>query len=339
MSRRAVIFGCGGPELTAREAAFFGAQRPWGFILFRRNVETPEQVRKLTQALRACVDDPAAPVLVDQEGGRVQRLGPPNWPKYPAARAYGEVSPDPVERQAVTRLGGRLIASDLLAVGINVDCAPVLDVPAVDAHDIVGDRAYAATAQEVAALGRAAADGLLGGGVLPVIKHMPGHGRATSDSHERLPVVSASIRALAEDFAPFRACADLPAAMTAHVVYTALDAARPATASRIVIDRVIRGDIGFGGLLLSDDLSMKALKGDFESRARSVLDAGCDIVLHCNGAMGEMQAVAAGARPLEGASARRADAALATIAKGPVPFDVESSRERFEQAFVGRAAA
>jgi len=312
VSCRAVIFGCSGLELTAREAGFFRAARPWGFILFRRNVTSPEQLRRLTQALRESIGDPDAPVLVDQEGGRVQRLGPPHWPKYPPGRAYGETAADLPERRGLAWLGARLIAADLMAVGVNVDCAPVLDVPAPGAHDVIGDRAYAASAEEVAALGRAAADGLLAGGVLPVIKHMPGHGRAMTDSHERLPVVEAPLAALAGDFAPFRACADLPAAMTAHVVYAALDSARPATAS---------------------------LKGDFESRARMALDAGCDIVLHCNGDMAEMQAVAAGARPLEGTSADRAEAALARIANGPEPFDAEAGRRRFAQAFEGLTAA
>jgi beta-N-acetylhexosaminidase len=339
VSRRAVIFGCSGPELTAPEADFFRATRPWGFILFRRNVASPEQVRRLTNALRESIGDPTAPVLADQEGGRVQRLGPPHWPKYPPGRAYGETAADPVERQGLAWLGARLIAADLMAVGINVDCAPVLDVPTPGAHDVIGDRAYGASPDAVAALGRAAAEGLLAGGVLPVIKHMPGHGRAMSDSHQRLPTVSAPLAALASDFAPFRACADLPAAMTAHVVYAAIDSERPATASKPVIERVIRGDIGFRGLLLSDDLSMKALKGDFESRARMALEAGCDIVLHCNGDMAEMQAVAAGARRLEGAAAERAAAALDRIAAGPAPFDADAGRRGFAQVFEGQPAA
>jgi len=339
VTRRAVIFGCSGPELTAPEADLFRSTRPWGFVLFRRNVASPGQLRQLIDSLRDSVGDPAAPVLVDQEGGRVQRLGPPHWPKYPPGRAYGETAANPAERQDLAWLGARLMASDLMAVGINVDCAPVLDVPAPGAHDVIGDRAYGASPEEVAALGRAAAEGLLAGGVLPVIKHMPGHGRAMADSHERLPVVSAPPEALAGDFAPFRACADLPAAMTAHVVYAAIDSERPATASKAVIERAIRGDIGFRGLLLSDDLSMKALKGDFESRARMALGAGCDIVLHCNGDMAEMHAVAAGARLLEGASAERANAALARIAIGPRPFDAEAGRGRFARAFEGQPAA
>lgn len=324
--------------MTAREAAFFRETRPWGFILFRRNVETPEQVRRLTGALRETVGEADAPVLVDQEGGRVQRLGPPHWPKYPPGRAYGQLT-DPAERRSMAWLGARLIAEDLLAVGINVDCAPVLDVPAPGAHDVIGDRAYAATPAEVASLGRAAAEGLIAGGVLPVVKHMPGHGRAMTDSHERLPVVVARLPALAGDFTPFRACADLPAAMTAHVVYVGIDPERPATASKLVIERVIRGDIGFGGLLLSDDLSMRALKGDFRGRAEAALGAGCDVVLHCNGDIAEMQAVASGARPLDGAPARRAAAALARIANGPEPFDAEAARRRFRRAFEGQPAA
>lgn len=338
MSRRAVIFGCSGPELTAEEAAFFREARPWGFILFRRNVVSPDQVRRLTASLCEVHGEGAAPVLVDQEGGRVQRLGPPHWRKYPPGRAYGASAADAVERRELAWLGGRLIAQDLIAAGINVDCAPVLDVPAPGAHDVIGDRAYAESPAEVGTLGRAVAEGLLAGGVLPVIKHIPGHGRAMSDSHQHLPVVAAPPSALAGDFAPFRACADLPAAMTAHVVYAAIDDRRPTTASPVVIDGVIRGDIGFDGLLLSDDLSMKALKGDFESRARRVLDAGCDVVLHCNGDMAEMRAVAEGVRPLAGASARRAEGAMARIARGSAPFDAEDGRRRFERAFEGQPA-
>ncbi|HEY3798334.1 MAG TPA: beta-N-acetylhexosaminidase [Caulobacteraceae bacterium] len=338
MSRLAAIFGCAGPRLTADEAAFFREVRPWGFILFKRNIETPDQVRTLTAALRETVGDPAAPVLVDQEGGRVQRLGPPHWRRYPPGRAYTELA-DPLQRREMARLGGRLIAHDLAALGVNVDCAPVLDVPVAGAHDIIGDRAYGATPEEVATLGRAAAEGLIAGGVLPVIKHIPGHGRAQSDSHEALPVVVASRAALeAADFAPFRVNSDMPMAMSAHVVFTAIDPAAPATQSAKVV-RLIRRELGFDGLLMTDDLSMKALKGDFAGRARAALDAGCDVVLHCNGGMAEMTAVAAGARPLAGAAARRAKAALGRIAKAPEPLDVAWARARFEAAFEGRWAA
>lgn len=338
MSRLAVILGCQGHALTAEEAAFFRAVRPWGFILFRRNIETPDQLRALTAALRETIDDPAAPVLIDQEGGRVQRMGPPHWPKYPPGRAYGDLATnDPLVRREIARLGARLMAHDLRAVGVNVDCVPVLDVPSPDGHEIIGDRAYGQDVETVAALGRAAAEGLIAGGVLPVIKHIPGHGRAMSDSHLELPVVDASYEALdARDFEPFRVLSDMPMAMTAHVVYTAIDPKRPSTQSRTVIRRVTRGAIGFDGLLMTDDLSMKALKGDFTARAKAALAAGCDVVLHCNGDMAEMKAVVEGCRPLKGRALRRADAAMARLARAPEPFDVDAGRARLSAAFDGR---
>ena len=341
MTRHAAILGCLGPVLTAEEAAFFRDVRPWGFVLFRRNVESPDQVRALTAALRATVDDEHAPILIDQEGGRVQRLGPPHWRRYPPGRAYGTLTTnDPLYRREITRLGARLLAHDLSAVGITVDCVPVLDVPVPGAHDIIGDRAYGETVAEVATLGRAAAEGLIAGGVLPIIKHMPGHGRSMADSHEHLPVVEASRAELeAVDFEPFRILSDMPMAMSAHVVYTAVDPDNPATTSRKVIGDVIRGSIGFDGLLMTDDLSMKALKGDFESRARSALAAGCDMVLHCNGRMDEMKPVVAGTKTLAGKARRRADAALARVAKSPEPFDVREALARFDAAFEGRFAA
>ncbi|MDX5331407.1 MAG: beta-N-acetylhexosaminidase [Caulobacteraceae bacterium] len=335
MSIQASIFGCAGPRLSADEAAFFAEVNPWGFILFKRNVETPDQVRRLTDALRACVGRPDAPILIDQEGGRVQRLGPPHWPVYPPGRAYGTLAGnDPLLRREITRLGARLIAHDLAALGINVDCVPVLDVPQAGAHDIIGDRAYGLTPEEVAYLGRAAAEGLIAGGVLPIIKHIPGHGRALADSHLDLPVVDASREALSSvDFAPFRVLSDMPMAMTAHVVYAAIDPRRPATTSRRAIREVIRGEIGFSGLLMSDDLSMKALSGDFAERTRASLAAGCDVVLHCNGDMAEMKPIAEACRPLSGQSRRRAEAALARLARNPEPFDVEEGRARFAAAF------
>ena len=335
MSIQASIFGCAGPRLSAEEAAFFAEVNPWGFILFKRNVETPDQVRRLTDALRACVGRPDAPILIDQEGGRVQRLGPPHWPVYPPGRAYGTLAGnDPLLRREITRLGARLIAHDLAALGINVDCVPVLDVPQAGAHDIIGDRAYGQTPEEVAYLGRAAAEGLIAGGVLPIIKHIPGHGRALADSHLDLPVVDASREALSSvDFAPFRVLSDMPMAMTAHVVYAAIDPRRPATTSRRAIREVIRGEIGFSGLLMSDDLSMKALSGDFAERTRASLAAGCDVVLHCNGDMAEMKPIAEACRPLSGQSRRRAEAALARLARNPEPFDVEEGRARFAAAF------
>jgi beta-N-acetylhexosaminidase len=267
-------------------------------------------------------------------------MGPPNWPKYPPGRAYGDLpTNDPLVRREIARLGARLMAHDLLSVGINVDCVPVLDVPAPDGHEIIGDRAYGQDVDTVATLGRAAAEGLIAGGVLPVIKHMPGHGRAMADSHMELPVVGASYDELSErDFAPFRILSDMPMAMSAHVVYEAIDRKRPGTTSRKVIGEVIRRDIGFDGLLMTDDLSMKALKGDFKARAKAALAAGCDVILHCNGDMAEMRAVVEGARKLKGEARRRADAALARLAKVPEPFDAAEARARFDAAFEGKFA-
>ena len=341
MSPLACIFGCQGPRLAPAERAFFRAAQPWGFILFARNVESPDQVRALVDSLRACVERPDAPVLIDQEGGRVQRLGPPHWRRYPPGRAYGDlVANDPLQRREVARLGARLLAHDLASLGINVDCLPVLDVPEPGAHDVIGDRAYGDSAETVALLGRACAEGLIAGGVLPVIKHIPGHGRARADSHLALPVVEASLAELdARDFAPFRGLSDMPMAMTAHVVYAAIDPRRPATTSRRVMRHIVRGAIGFDGLVMTDDLSMKALAGDFSERTRAALDAGCDVVLHCNGVMDEMTAVASAARPLAGKARRRAAAALARLPRRLEPFDAEEARCRFEAAFAGRWAA
>ena len=304
----AAIFGCAGPALSAEERAFFREVRPWGFILFKRNVETPDQVRRLTDQLREAIDAPGAPMLVDQEGGRVQRLGPPYWRKYPPGRAYGRLAAnDPLIRREITRLGARLMAHDLATLGINVDCLPVLDVPDPSGHEIIGDRAYGETPAEVARLGRAAAEGLIAGGVLPVIKHIPGHGRAMADSHLDLPVVEASLAELdGRDFEPFRVLSDMPMAMSAHVVYAAIDKRGPGTTSRKVIGQVVRKAIGFDGLLMTDDLSMKALRGGFAERARKALAAGCDVVLHCNGDMAEMQAVVAGCKPLAGRAKAKA---------------------------------
>jgi beta-N-acetylhexosaminidase len=338
---RACILGCSGPRLTREERAFFRSADPWGFILFARNVETPHQVKTLTADLRDAVGRDDAPILIDQEGGRVQRLRPPHWPVYPPGRAYGDLSAnDPLVRREAARLGARLMAHDLAAVGINVDCVPVIDVPAPDGHDVIGDRAYGSDVATVATLGRAAAEGLLAGGVLPVIKHIPGHGRARADSHDELPVVDAPLAELeAVDFHPFQALSDMPAAMTAHVVYTALDPVRPATTSPTVIEGAIRGTIGFQGLLITDDLSMNALRGDLAERARASLAAGCDIVLHCNGDLAEMIQVAAGAGDLTGAAAARANAALARRPGRTEPLDIQAARDRFEAHFPTAGAA
>ncbi len=291
---RAAIFGIGGPRLTEAERAFLGRAQPFGFILFERNCADPDQVRALTAELRASVGRADAPILIDEEGGRVQRLKPPHWPKRPAAGAIGALYRADRERGLrAAWLAGRLIAADLFPLGIDVDCAPVADVPAPGSHSIIGDRAFGAEPETVAALARAMSEGLIAGGVLPVIKHIPGHGRARADSHRELPRVGASRGELAaSDFAPFRALAELPFAMTAHVLYEAFDAALPATLSPVVIDQVIRGTIGFKGLLISDDLSMAALAGGLGARAAQALAAGCDLVLHCNGKLGEMEEVA-----------------------------------------------
>jgi beta-N-acetylhexosaminidase len=334
VSTRACILGCAGPTLSREETAFFRDVKPWGFILFARNTETPDQVRKLVDALRETVGRADAPVLIDQEGGRVQRLRPPHWPVYPPGRVYGQLAGnDPLLKREITRLGARLIAHDLASLGINVDCVPVLDVPDPQGHEIIGDRAYGQTPDEVAYLGRAAAEGLIAGGVLPVIKHIPGHGRAKADSHLELPVVDASYDELdARDFAPFRVLSDMPMAMTAHVIYSAIDPKRPATTSKKAMRKVVRGAIGYDGLVMSDDLSMKALSGDFAERAERALAAGCDVVLHCNGDMAEMKAVVDGTGALKGHAKRRAGAALGRIARVPEPLDLDAARARFAAA-------
>lgn len=334
----AAIYGCHGTVLGDEERAFFAEQKPWGFILFRRNVETPEQVLRLTDALRDAVGWDA-PILVDQEGGRVQRLGPPHWPKYPPGEAYLKATNDPLAARELARLGGRLMAHDLRAVGINVDCAPVLDTPVPDAHDIIGDRAHGRDPATVALIGRAVAEGLLAGGVLPVIKHMPGHGRAFADSHKELPTVHADLETLdAWDFAPFKALSDMPIGMTAHIVFTAIDRKRPATQSKKAI-RLIRERLGFGGLLLSDDLCMNALSGTLTERAEKSLKAGCDLVIHWTGDLAEMRQVAEGVDKLKGGAARRAEAALARIVHTPEPLDVGEARARFDAMLAGRLTA
>jgi beta-N-acetylhexosaminidase len=333
----ACIFGLAGPVLSDDEAAFFREIQPWGFILFRRNIDTPDQVRRLTTALRDLVGRPDAPILVDQEGGRVQRFAPPHWPAYPPARAYLDATNDLFSSRELARLGARLIAADLRAMGVNVDCAPVADTPIKGAHDIIGDRAYATRPDDVTVLARATAEGLIAGGVLPVVKHIPGHGRAEVDSHLALPVVRVAMEVLDEtDFAPFRGLSDMPIAMTAHVVYAAVDPRRPATTSRTVISRIIRERLGFDGLLVSDDLSMKALSGGMTERARMAHLAGCDVVLHCNGDMTEMSAIAAGSRPLRGRPAARASAALARLPADPEPLDLAGARDRLSR-LLGRA--
>ena len=334
-----MILGCSGHRLTEAERAFYAEARPWGFILFRRNIDSPEQVRTLTAELRDCIGDADAPILIDQEGGRVQRMGPPHWPKYPPGEAYLKATNDPLAARELVRLGARLMAHDLKAVGINVDCLPVLDTPVPGSHEIIGDRAYAHDPATVAQLGRAAAEGMLAGGVLPVIKHMPGHGRAFADSHHDLPVVHADLTTLdGWDFAPFKALSDMPLAMTAHVVFDAIDPKRPATTSKKAI-RLMREDLGFGGLIMTDDLSMKALSGSLRERAEASLKAGCDVVLHCNGDLDEMRQVAEGTGALKGRAAKRAEAAMTGIVHTPEPLDLHEARERFDALLAGRLSA
>lgn len=329
----AFIAGCSGPILSTAERDFFARTNPWGLILFKRNCETPEQLKTLTTAFRAAVGRKNAPVFIDQEGGRVQRLGPPSnaWRRYPAARAYGEAfNASALTGLRAARNVGRLMAEDLIAAGITANCVPVLDVPQPDAHEIVGNRAYSDRIEAIMALARAHAAGFADGGVLSVIKHIPGHGRARADSHLELPVVDAKREELeAVDFPPFAAMADAPMAMTAHVVYTALDRTAPATLSKKVISNVIRKQIGFRGLLMTDDLSMKALSGSYGEKTERALAAGCDIVLHCNGEMDQMEEVAAAAGALKGKALARAKAAL-KMARKPQPFDRKQALKDLE---------
>jgi beta-N-acetylhexosaminidase len=335
----AAIHGCAGLELSAAERAFFRAVKPWGFILFRRNIETPDQVRRLIDALRGCVGRADAPVLIDQEGGRVARLGPPHWPARAAvARLATAFDHDPASACLAVWLHFRLIAADCAALGINVVCAPVLDLAMPGGHDIIGDRAFGADPFQVATLGRAACAGLLAGGVLPVLKHVPGHGRAAADSHVSLPRVAADRASLsASDFLPFRALADMPLAMSAHVLYAAIDPERPATLSPRLIAEVVRGEIGFAGALLSDDLDMGALTGAHDLRARAALEAGCDVVLQCNGRLADMEATAAGVSALAGPAAARCAAALSRRAT-PEPFDLAEGKRQLDSLLAGALA-
>ena len=317
----AYISGCKGTELTAEERSLFRECPPWGLILFARNCRDGGQIKALVDDFRLVVGRPDAPVLIDQEGGRVQRLRPPLAPNYPAAVKFTPlVEADPDTGLEMVRLAAQAIGSDLRALGITVDCLPVLDLALPETHSVIGDRAYSADPETVIRMGRAAAEGLLAAGVLPVIKHIPGHGRARADSHLELPVVATPLDELmATDFVPFKGLAEMPLAMTAHVVYTALDPDNPATLSPRIIVEIIRGHMGFDGALMSDDVSMKALSGTFRDRARAAIAAGCDLVLHCNGEFAEMAEVAAAVPALGGDALRRCRAAEAAIAT-PAPF-------------------
>lgn len=304
---KAAILGVSGLELTAEEKALYRGEQPWGFILFARNIGEPQQIADLVASLRETVGGRNAPVLIDQEGGRVQRIREPICPRYPSGADLGAIyRDDPQTGRRAAWLMSRLHAFDLLKFGINVDCLPVLDVPVEGASDVIGTRAYGKQPGIVTEMGRAAAEGLKAGGVLPVMKHIPGHGRGFADSHHALPVVDTPLSELmAHDFPPFKALSGELMAMTAHVVYTAIDPTSPATTSRKVIEEIIRGEIGFDGLLISDDSSMNALTGTLGERARAIANNGCDIVLHCNGRMDEMTQVVAEARMLEGKALER----------------------------------
>lgn len=335
MTESAAIYGCAGPTLSDAERRFFRAADPFGFIVFLRNIETPAQIASLVADLRETVGR-NAPVLIDQEGGRVARLKPPQWRAAPPAARFGQLASRDRNRAAeAVRLNARLLAVELSALGIDVDCAPVLDLRLPGAHDVIGDRAFGADPEIVAFLGRAMMEGFMTAGVMPVAKHIPGHGRANVDSHHSLPRVATARAELEEtDFRAFRLCADAPWAMTAHVVYSAIDAERPATTSPIMIGQVIRGSIGFDGLLLSDDLSMQALAGSLAERARDSLAAGCDIVLHCNGKTDEMEAVAGAVGPLSAEARRRAAAAQARLGAAVEPGEMAALAARLDTLLV-----
>ncbi|HMG78803.1 MAG TPA: beta-N-acetylhexosaminidase [Xanthobacteraceae bacterium] len=332
---RAFITGVAGPALTHEERQFLGEAQPWGLIAFSRNIAGPDPLRRLIGEFRSAVGRDA-PVLIDQEGGRVQRLGPPHWSSYPPGAAYGVLyDRDRETGLAAARLGGRLIASDLTGVGIDVDCMPLADVPVPGSDAVIGDRAYGTEPGKVSAIAGAIVEGLADGGILPVLKHIPGHGRATADSHKRLPVVTTDRATLdATDFAAFRPLAGLPLGMTAHVVFSAIDPVAPATLSAAIVGGVIRDSIGFRGLLMSDDISMGALSGSLSERTGAAIAAGCDMVLHCNGKLAEMRAVAAAVPVLAGEAARCAAAALATK-RPPAPFDVAAGRAEFSRLMKG----
>lgn len=320
-----LFLGMAGTELSDAERSFFRSLDPAGYILFKRNVTDRAQLRALTDTLRDIAGRDDVPILIDQEGGRVARMQPPEWPAFPKGELFDRLYDiAPITAIEAARHNAHAIAATLAEVGITVDCLPLLDVRQPGAHDIIGDRALGAEPTRVAAMGRAVIDGLRAGGVVGVVKHVPGHGRAMADSHVELPVVDAGADALETDLAPFIALNDAPMAMTAHVVYPAWDARECASLSAKVIGEIIRGRIGFDGLLMSDDLGMHALTGGFDERAAGVLAAGCDIVLHCSGDMAEMEAIAGAVGPIGEAAKARLDRAMATIAGAKAGSSVEA---------------
>lgn len=340
MAFKAFISGCAATALTAAERDFFARERPCGLILFRRNVETPDQVRALVSDFKSAVGTEDVLVLIDQEGGRVQRLRPPHWREMPPAGVFGGLyATDKEAGRRAAFAAARLMAAELYDLGINVDCTPCIDVRQEGAHDIIGDRAFSTDPKTVAVLGRAVMDGMLAGGVLPVIKHVPGHGRALTDSHKSLPHIDVSRDALEEvDFLPFRELRDAPLAMTAHVLLPAYDGQNPATLSPAIMKEVIRGSLGLTGLIMTDDICMKALSGTPGDLTRAVIDAGCDVALHCSGAFDEMVDVAGAAPELSGESLSRFEDALACL-RDPEPFDEAEALALVTEAAAVRVAA
>lgn len=326
MGLSAAIFDTEGTELTADERAFFKDVNPFGYILFARHCTSPEAVKRLVSELKSLSGRDRLPVLIDQEGGRVARLRPPHWHKYPPASVFADmVKRSRESAHRAVHLNARLIAHDLYELGITVDCAPLADLPVEGSHDIIGDRAFGTEAEQVIYLARAMAAGLMEGGIVPVLKHIPGHGRAFADSHLELPVVNEPLEVLrTTDFVPFKALANLPMGMTAHVLYTAIDDKHMATVSPKAIN-LIRNELSFKGLLFSDDISMKAMEGNLAERARSALAAGCDVVIHCNATLAEKQEAAQGVSALEGESLARAERAMNSVKK-PKPTDIVEAR-------------
>ena len=311
---QAAIYAPLGPELTADERAFFRDADAAGYIVFRRNCVDQQQLLRLTDSFRDISGRPDVPILIDQEGGRVTRMRPPNWPSFPAADAFARLyQAAPSSAIEAARSNARAIALTLRSCGINVNCLPLLDVRQEGAHDIIGDRALGSEPMQVAALGRAVLDGMASAGVVGVVKHMPGHGRALVDSHKELPLVTASAEELESDLEPFERLRAAPMGMTSHVVYTAWDPDFPASLSQTVIGDIIRGRIGFEGWLMSDDLGMEALSGDFGTRAAGVVAAGCDVALHCSGKMEEMVAVAEAVPAMSAEGEARLARAMATV--------------------------
>ncbi len=335
----AIILGCAGATLQPDERAFFRDLDPLGFILFARNCDTPQQVKALTGALRDCVGRADAPILIDQEGGRVARLRPPHWPSFPAMSLFGQMAGSDIDAaREACYLNALLIGHELAGLGIDVDCAPVLDLPVAGSHDIIGDRALAPDPETVAILGRAVCEGLAAAGVISVIKHIPGHGRATVDSHADLPRVDTPLEELqSSDFRPFAALRNAPWAMVAHVLFTAVDADHPVSTSPKAVRQILRTRIGYDGVLIADDIGMDALKGTLAERAAATLASGVDLTLHCSGRMDEMQALAPALLPVTPASAARVSRGRANLGSLDRAGAV-AARRRYDELMRDRTA-